>query len=204
MKVSYGICLFLLLLIVTTFGFSEIEENFSKQIFSSFAQHAVRQDTTAFDKIMTVVMHQRCMNCHPAGDRPYQSEEARVHSFNVKRGPANFGEGALSCATCHHEENNDMAGVPGAPHWSLAPKEMAWEGKSRIEIARSILDSKTNGGKNLAQTVAHLTEDALVLWAWEPGIDADGFPREKPPIPKEEFIKAVKEWAAAGAIIPEK
>ena len=44
-----------------------------------------------------------------------------------------------------------------------------------------------------------LTEHELVLWAWEPGVDANGTPREKPPVPKEEYIQAVKEWAAAGA-----
>ena len=48
----------------------------------------------------------------------------------------------------------------------------------------------------------HLTEHELVLWAWEPGVDDEGIPREKPPIPKEEYITAVKEWIKEGAIIP--
>jgi len=61
-----------------------------------------------------------------------------------------------------------------------------------------------NGGRDLKETVKHLTEHKLVLWAWEPGIDAAGNPREIPPVSKEDYIKAVKEWAAAGAIIPEK
>ena len=80
---------------------------------------------------------------------------------------------------------------------------MAWEGLSRVEIAKSMLDPKINGGRTLKETVKHLTEHELVLWAWEPGVDAAGNPREKPPVPKDEYIKAVKEWAAAGAIIPE-
>jgi hypothetical protein len=81
---------------------------------------------------------------------------------------------------------------------------MAWEGLSRVEIAKSMLDPKKNGGRTLKETVDHLTEHELVLWAWEPGIDASGKPREKPPVSKEEYIKAVKAWAAAGAVIPEK
>jgi hypothetical protein len=80
---------------------------------------------------------------------------------------------------------------------------MAWQGLSRVEIARSMLDPEINGGRNLEELVKHLTEHELVLWAWEPGVDAAGNPREKPPVPKEEYIAAVKAWAAGGAPIPE-
>ena len=81
---------------------------------------------------------------------------------------------------------------------------MAWQGLSRVEIAKSMLNPANNGGRTLEETVKHLTEHELVLWAWEPGIDANGNPREKPPVPKDEYIAAVKAWAANGAIIPEK
>ena len=50
----------------------------------------------------------------------------------------------------------------------------------------------------------HLTEDPLVLWAFSPGVDADGKPREMPPVSKEDYILAVKEWVASGANIPDK
>ena len=80
---------------------------------------------------------------------------------------------------------------------------MKWEGLSRVEIAKSILDPERNGGRTLDETVHHLTEHPLVLWAWNPGVDANGEPREKPPVPKEEYIEAVKAWAEAGAPIPE-
>jgi len=49
----------------------------------------------------------------------------------------------------------------------------------------------------------HLTEHALVLWAWTPGVNADGVPREIPPVPKEEYIKIVTEWFEHGAVIPQ-
>jgi len=79
---------------------------------------------------------------------------------------------------------------------------MAWQGLTRVEIAKSMLNPEKNGGRTLEETVYHLTKHELVLWAWEPGIDASGNPREKPPVPKEEYIKAVKAWAKAGAKIP--
>jgi hypothetical protein len=160
-------------------------------------------DDTPFDKMMAVLTHQRCLNCHPSDDRPRQGEDSHIHNFEVRRGPDNHGVAALKCQSCHQKENNDFSGVPGAPEWSLAPIEMAWAGLSRVEIARSMLNPENNGGRSLEETVKHLTEHELVLWAWEPGMDVAGNPREKPPVSKEEYIKAVKEWAAGGAVIPE-
>jgi len=43
----------------------------------------------------------------------------------------------------------------------------------------------------------------LVLWAFNPGVDQEGNPREKPPVSEEDFIAAVKTWMDAGAPIPE-
>ena len=162
------------------------------------------QGEEAFDKMMQVLTHKRCVNCHPSGDRPRQGEDSHYHNFNVQRGPDNHGMAALRCESCHMSENNNISGVPGAPEWSLAPISMRWEGLSRVEIAKSMLDKANNGGRTLEQTVEHLTEHELVLWAWEPGVNAEGLPREKPPVSKEDYIKAVKEWAEAGAPIPEK
>lgn len=157
----------------------------------------------AFDQVMAVITHKRCMNCHPSDDRPRQGEDSHLHNFGVQRGPDNHGLAALRCETCHQTENNRFSGVPGAPHWELAPRGMGWRGLSRPEIARAMLDTEKNGGRSLDDIVHHLTEDPLVLWAWEPGVDADGKPREAPPVPKDAFIAAVKTWAAAGAPIPE-
>lgn len=158
---------------------------------------------TPFDKMMAVLTHQRCVNCHPADAYPRQGEDRHVHHFGVRRGADNQGTVALRCASCHQPENNTNSGVPGAPEWSLAPVSMAWQGLSRVEIARQMLDPDRNGGRSLEDLVHHLTEHELVLWAWEPGVDANGTPREKPPVGKEDYIAAVKAWAAAGAPIPE-
>ena len=155
-----------------------------------------------FDKMMAVLTHKRCVNCHPAGDRPHQGEDSHVHHFGVMRGADNHGVAALRCESCHGHENNEYSGVPGAPEWSLAPLSMAWEGLTRVEIAQSMLNRANNGNRSLEEIVKHLTEHELVLWAWEPGVDASGQPRELPPVSKEEYIEAVKAWAAAGAVIP--
>ncbi|WP_281542478.1 hypothetical protein [Maribacter aestuarii] len=158
----------------------------------------------AFDKMMDVLTHQRCMNCHPNDNIPKQGDDSHPHYFDMARGDDNMGFQATQCATCHQSENNEYSGVPGAPHWSLAPASMGWQGLSRIEIAEQLLDKETNGGKTHEELIEHMTEDELVLWAWKPGVDADGNMRTPPPVSEEEFAKAVKEWFKDGARIPSK
>ncbi|MET1258257.1 hypothetical protein ABV409_02900 [Flagellimonas sp. DF-77] len=164
-------------------------------------EEGVTSDTN-FDKMMDVLSHKRCVNCHPNDNIPKQGEDSHPHYFGMSRGEDNLGFEATKCTTCHQNENNDYSGVPGAPEWSLAPAQMYWEGLSRKEIAASMMDPERNGGRTPEETMHHLTEHALVLWAWEPGVDANGVPREKPPVPKEEYIEAVKAWFEAGAVIP--
>ena len=156
-----------------------------------------------FNKMMDVLTHPRCMNCHPNDNVPKQGIESHPHYFGMEGGENDHGFEATKCTTCHQSENNNYSGVPGAPHWGLAPQKMAWKGLTRKEIAAVILDKNKNGGKDLKGVEKHLTEDELVLGAWNPGIDAAGNKREKPPISEEEFKKIVKEWIADGAVIPE-
>lgn len=156
-----------------------------------------------YDKMMDVLTHKRCVNCHPNDNIPKQGEDSHPHYFGMSRGNNNLGYDATKCTTCHQTENNDYSGVPGAPEWSLAPASMKWEDLTRKEIAESMLDPKRNGNRTHEDVMHHLTEHELVLWAWNPGIDANGNPREKPPVPVDEYIKAVKAWFKAGAIIPE-
>lgn len=162
------------------------------------------QDNSAFERVMSVVTHQRCMNCHPADDFPRQSEDSHIHRFGVRRGPDNHGLAALQCGSCHQEANNLFSGVPGAPHWGLAPKSMGWQGLDKFEIAAAMLDRTRNGNRSLAEIEHHLTEDPLVLWVFEPGVNSEGVEREKPPLSKEEWVSAVKKWIASGAEIPVK
>lgn len=161
-----------------------------------------KESTEAFDQMMEVVTHKRCMNCHPAGDRPHQGEDSHLHRFDVQRGEDGHGLATLRCSSCHQEENNLLSGVPGAPHWHLAPRSMGWEGLSKAEIAQAMLDPQKNGGRSPKEILHHMTEDPLVLWVFEPGVDHEGVPREVPPVSKEAYVQAVKTWINSGAIIP--
>lgn len=145
-----------------------------------------------------VIQSPRCMNCHPATERPTQTEQMRPHTPLVVRGPDGFGaEGGLRCGTCHHAENFDPAGVPGHPEWHLAPPEMAWQGKSLGQICVQIKDPNRNGGKDMAALVHHMAEDSLVGWGWKPGAN-----RKPAPGTQAQFGALIKAWAESGAYCP--
>ena len=96
---------------------------------SSIGDTAARS-AAIFTELGKVLTHPRCLNCHPAGDRPRQGDMARLHQPPVERGADGFGLPAMRCPICHLQANFDPAGVPGNPIWHLAPREMGWEGKT--------------------------------------------------------------------------
>ena len=100
-----------------------------------------------FNEAGKVILNPRCVNCHPAGDRPRQGDDGHPHQPLVVRGMGGFGAIGMHCTSCHGPENFDPGRVPGHPAWHLAPIEMAWADKSLGEICEQIKDPKRNGGK---------------------------------------------------------
>jgi hypothetical protein len=150
-----------------------------------------------FQEAGKVIQHARCVNCHPAGDRPTQTDLMRPHQPLVVRGADGHGAPGMACATCHHATNFDPAGVPGHPEWHVAPVSMAWQGRSLGQICTQIKDPKRNGGKDLAALIHHMAEDSLVGWAWSPGKG-----RAPAPGTQSQFGNLMKAWAASGAYCP--
>ena len=107
--------------------------------------------------------------------------------MKITRGVDDKGAIGARCVACHRDENNDT-GVPGAPHWQLAPLSMGWQGLSVGELCTVLKDPKLNGNRTLADLIKHMDEDKLVLWGWGPGKDIDGKDREPVPIPHAEFV----------------
>lgn len=136
--------------------------------FADIAEENARA-VALFTEAGKVIQHPRCVNCHPAGDRPAQGDDIHPHQPLVVRGPDGLGASAMRCTTCHGPANFDPGAVPGNPKWHLAPIEMAWVGKSLAEICLQIKDKERNGGMSMEQLVHHMGEDELVGWAWNPG-----------------------------------
>ena len=154
-----------------------------------------------FLKAAPVFLSPRCLNCHPAGERPLQTDVSRPHAMNVKRGPDGRGVTAMKCANCHQTQNTAGRGTPpGAPNWHLPPPatKMVFEGRTAAQLCAQFKDPAENGGKSLEQIVAHVSDDPLVRWGWVPG---EG--RTLPPLSHKAFAAAIKAWADKGAACPE-
>lgn len=154
----------------------------------------------AFGEVYTVLMHPRCMNCHPTGDKPLQTDDSLPHAQNISR---KSEEAGLKCATCHGEQNSEAVGVaggpPGAPNWHLPPADMPmiFQGRTPTELCEQLKRPADNGNKDLAGLLEHVSHDPLVLWGWEPGGD-----RTKPPLAHAEFVKQFKLWVDSGGVCP--
>jgi len=144
-----------------------------------------------------VLQHPRCVNCHPAGDTPHQTDRMRLHRPLVVRGADGHGAPTLQCITCHGGANFDPAHVPGHPEWHLAPLSMAWEGRSLGQICEQIKDRARNGSRDMAALLHHLGEDTLIGWAWSPGAG-----RTPAPGTQARFGEIMRAWADAGAACP--
>jgi mono/diheme cytochrome c family protein len=150
-----------------------------------------------FTEAGKVLMHPRCLNCHPAGDSPTQGMDMHPHQPSVVRGDGGLGAAGMHCGTCHGQANFEPARVPGNPAWALAPIEMAWQHKTLGEICMQIKDPKRNGNRNLNALVQHMAEDSLVGWAWKPGGG-----REPAPGSQKAFGNLIRAWVKTGAACP--
>jgi hypothetical protein len=149
-----------------------------------------------FTEAAKVIMNPRCMNCHPAADRPTQGNDMHAHLPPV-------AHGAGSCQTCHTDRNFALMerasyqSIPGHPRWDVAPIEMAWQGKSAGEICQQIKDPQRNGGRSLELLHDHLAKDDLIAWAWHPGAGRDPVPGTQ-----ERLGELVRAWIDSGAACP--
>jgi hypothetical protein len=153
-----------------------------------------------FERMVPVLEHPRCMNCHTSTNFPRQGDDRHRHIMNVSRGPDDHGAVGLRCTTCHQSRNQAASGVPGAPDWHLAPLTMAREGLTPSQLCRVLFDPR-KGGLKRAQLVPHLNT-SFVLWAWSPGVNAHGEPRSTPPMSHRAFVGLARRWVATGAVCP--
>lgn len=153
----------------------------------------------AFEAIIQVLHHPRCMNCHSQGDFPRQGDDRHRHTMDVRRGPSGQGVDAVKCSACHQDFNVEGQHTPpGAPDWHLPPPTMPmiWEGLTDRQLCELFKDPKQNGGRDVDEIIEHV-QTPLVLWGWHPG---DG--RTPVPLPQPTFLADIKQWAAKGAACP--
>lgn len=157
---------------------------------------AEARSVALFEEAGQVILHPRCMNCHPRTDSPTQTASMRTHIPAVTRGPDGGGDPMLRCSTCHNDANSAASGVPGNPKWRLAPIEQAWQGKTLGEICQQILDP-ARSHMNREELLHHMAHDELVGWGWHPGGD-----RTPAPGTQAQFGALIEAWLDTGARCP--
>jgi len=170
--------------------------------FARIADQGARS-RALFTEAAKVMTSPRCVNCHPAGNHPLQGEDEHVHEPAVACGEANDGVPGLHCSACHTDRNVNVTGattyqsIPGSARWSLAPVEMAWQGKSIGDICNQIKDPKHNGGRDLALLHEHMATDDIVAHGWDPGAG-----RTAAPGTQKVFGELIQAWIDTGAACP--
>lgn len=165
--------------------------------FAAIVDRAARS-RALFSEASRVLTHPRCVNCHPPDETPRQGDDHALHDPPVLRGAEDRGIPALGCETCHQDRNAELARVPGAPSWHLAPATMAWLDKSPAAICTQIKDPARNGHRTLPMIQDHMAHDALVGWAWQPGAH-----RAPAPGSQAELGALVQAWIDTGAECPQ-
>ena len=153
----------------------------------------------AFKDVYSVLMHPRCMNCHPAGDIPLQGDNSTIHTMLPQRGPDGRGISTMECATCHADSSVPGEHTPpGNPSWHLPPADMkmVFQGRSARELALQLVDPERNGHKDMKALREHAL-DTLVKAGWTMGGN-----REAPPLTYEQFKDVWYAWIDNGAYAP--
>jgi len=165
---------------------------------------APQDPVVAFQTVRAVLQDPRCQNCHPATDRPLQTDTGFTHAMNVQRGPEGHGMTGAECTTCHGKANPPASYGPHQPPgvastWRMPPPEqpMVFVGRSPRELCEQLKDPKRNGHMTMDNLLHHVSGDPLVLWGWAPGTD-----RRPVSVPHAEFVAAFKRWSDAGGPCP--
>ncbi len=164
-----------------------------------WSQASARQSESlaAWAKMVTVLQHPRCLNCHQL-DAPLQGDARRLHIPRVVRGPEGQGVSAVRCGNCHNDMgSNPTSGTPGGLHWQLAPASMLWQGLSSGDLCRSLANPAQNGGRSGKEIVEHVEKEPLVLYGWNPGTG-----RQPVPMAHAQFVEATRTWVAGGMACP--
>ena len=187
--------IFLSVIVLMSFSFKNGSTTTKNKIINKDSVESVK----AFMDVYKVLMSPRCMNCHPAGDVPLQGDDSHIHTMLPQRGKDGKGIYAMKCMNCHQPTNLEgLNKPPGNPNWHLPPAtmKMVFEGRTPNQLAKQIINPKTNGNKTLQQLIEH-ADDGLVKAGWDMG---EG--RPVPPLSHEEFKKAWITWIKSGAYAP--
>ena len=101
-------------------------------------QNPQTRSRALFTEAAKVIMHPRCMSCHPATDRPLQGDDQHIHMPPVTRGASGVGIAGNTCGACHMERNFTLResasyqSFPGIP--AGASLRLKWPGRESRSV----------------------------------------------------------------------
>ena len=160
------------------------------------------QGLAVWGDIFAVASHPRCTNCHVAADAPpmwnglgYGADVA--HGMNIRAGDSRVGAETAPCRTCHFtvKSANDTPHAPPMINdaWRLPPPELAWLGKSSVDVCTQLRDPERNNSFAADELSTHLETSPFVAWGFDPGAG-----RSTPPGSLADLVAALEIWVAAG------
>jgi len=143
-----------------------------------------------FKKLMPVLTHPRCMNCHGGVDP--------VSGTNHPPGPITD---PFECEDCHTDTGTlrykNRAGQPDSSEmWHLPDPSMFWAGKDVKQVCAQLADFVMHTGR--ASFLDHLDRDSLVILGFLGMSGGAGGPADPPPLTKKEFIDTATVWLDEG------
>ena len=169
------------------------------------ARAGTKEDAAASAKAFlvasSILLHPRCLNCHPYGEHPLVGDKSQPHPMNIERGADGMGGAGLQCSGCHQDKNlAEEHTPPGAPDWHLPTGRMpmVFQNRTPRQLCEQLKDPAQTGRRNLDQILEHVREAPLVKWGWNPG-------RGRTPAPgtHDQFVRVMTEWVRRGAACPE-
>lgn len=146
---------------------------------TALPQRAVHDPLTLFAKMMPVLSHERCANCHGATN-PLTGD---YHPGAIKP--------SAKCESCHTATDAN-----GIHHWRLAPEPFAFFNKTTRQLCQHF-EALGNLNDGMA---FHLETDHLIGLAFI-GRRGDAVNRsfaKPPPMSRPEFVRAYRTWFRDG------
>lgn len=155
----------------------------------------------AFMEVYKVLKSPRCMNCHPAGEIPLQSDDKPYPYHVSKKGERR--PWIVRHEMCQLPPTRKFAWRAHAPRQpemgaAAGKHENGFENKMPHELALQVVDYNRNGHKNKEQLLKH-ARDTLVKSGWNMGGG-----RMPPPLSYAAFLKVWDTWIKTGAYAPAK
>ena len=133
----------------------------------TFAQIADQKERSLalFDEAAEVITHPRCLNCHPAGDRPTQGMDTHPHLPLVVRGADGHGAIGMRCELPRSQITTRT------PTWDMSSGiwlRSRWRGRAK-RLARSASRSRIRSG-----TAEKASTSSFITWRRISSLDGAG------------------------------